>query len=84
MRVIKFSAPWCGPCKQYAPIFDGAMKKFPEITPEYIDLDKNPELGREYRVMAVPSTVIFNDDWEEIFNKPWILSAEELHEEIEK
>ncbi len=55
--VVKFTAVWCSPCKQLAPIFEEVSK---EINAECyeIDVDKEPELAHQYRIMSVPTIII--------------------------
>ena len=48
--VVKFWAVWCGPCKQYAPIFEKVSKDFEDF----------PEISAEYKVTTIPTTLVFN------------------------
>lgn len=84
MIIIKFSATWCMPCKAYTPVFLDTVKKFPTIIAAEVDLEKDPDKGGKYKVMAVPTTIIEWDDWEILFRESGPLSAEKLTEEIEK
>jgi thioredoxin 1 len=62
MKVIKFYADWCGPCKTYAPIFDKVLS---ESNVEYksVNVDKDTEgLAAHYKAMSIPTTVFLQDD----------------------
>ena len=79
MKIIKFSAHWCKPCAEFEPIFDEVMDKNPKIEVERINVDKQPELWAKYRIMSIPTTIVFNDKWEEIDRIMWVAkNLEEL------
>lgn len=62
MKVIKFYADWCGPCKTYAPVFDKVVN---ELNVEYqnINVDKDTTgLAAKYKVRSIPLTVFINED----------------------
>ncbi|NMA92926.1 MAG: thioredoxin [Firmicutes bacterium] len=58
--LVDFTAPWCGPCQMIGPVLD-------ELATEYqgrlkivkVNVDENPELSSEYRVMGVPTLILF-------------------------
>lgn len=57
--VIDFNATWCGPCRQFAPIFDSVAEKYHgQALFVSIDTDKYPEIANAYRISAIP-TVAF-------------------------
>ena len=84
MKIIKFSAEWCWPCAAYAPVFKRAMEKYPEVTVENIDVDKDPEIGWKYRVMSIPCTIVTDLNWEEIFRKVWPMTESDIDEVIKQ
>lgn len=62
-KVIKFSASWCGPCKQVAPLFDEFKKKYsPKVECVSVDIDKNTELTEKYKIRAIPTLIIEHND----------------------
>lgn len=59
LTVLDFNATWCGPCKQFAPVFHAAAEKFGKnVTFVSIDTDVNPETANAFGVKAIP-TVVF-------------------------
>ena len=62
IKLIKFSAKWCAPCKKYDPILDTFQEKNPGDEVLRIDIDDSPELAKKYNVQTVPYTVIYADD----------------------
>lgn len=61
IKVKRFTAQWCSPCKQLAPIFEQLQASFPDVTFETIDVDENGEAAQENFVTSIP-TVIFEKD----------------------
>ena len=62
MKVIKFYADWCGPCKTYASVFDKVVKEL-NVEYENINVDKDTTgLAAKYKVRSIPLTVFINED----------------------
>ena len=65
-KVIKLSAEWCAPCKQYAPIFMGVMDDMEsagwEVSMLDVDTDEGKEVAGKYGVRGVPTTVVLEED----------------------
>ena len=82
-KVIKFWAPWCGPCKMYAPTFTTVSEKYKDqIQFIEVDVDQDSEgLAGEYKVRNIPFTVLVREDGS-IVSKVGVLSESQLEELI--
>lgn len=60
--VIKFHAPWCGTCKQTAPMFNSLDNKYPEVEFLECDTDKNPAASAKFNIQSLPTYFILEGD----------------------
>lgn len=62
VKVVKFGAPWCGPCKILDPVLHELKDEMPNVEFEFIDVDQQPEMAAKFGVMGVPRVMIYKDD----------------------
>jgi len=60
MKIYRFTASWCQPCKAMAKILEGANTG--NIPIEVVDIDVFPDVAAEYRIRSVPTLVMVNED----------------------
>jgi thioredoxin 1 len=62
IKFIDFWAPWCGPCKMMAPIFEELKKEFDgKVEFEEHNVDENGPEVQKYNVMSIPTYVVLKD-----------------------
>ena len=75
--LIDFWATWCGPCKTMAPIVEEIAEERTDIKVCKIDVDQEPELARQYRVMSIPTFLVFKEG-EVVKRDMGVMSKEEV------
>jgi thioredoxin 1 len=63
-KILYFSAPWCGPCKQFGPVMEQIGQSVPV---QKINVDDQPDIATSYSVRNVPTVIIVKDG--EIVNR---------------
>ncbi len=60
--LIDFHADWCGPCKMMMPIMTQVANDYRDkLTIFKIDIEKNPDVALEYRVLSIPTILVFKE-----------------------
>ena len=60
--LVDFYADWCGPCKMMAPVIDELAKEYEgKVKIGKLNVDDNPETARQYRVMTIPTLIIYKN-----------------------
>ena len=78
--LVDFYATWCGPCKMLGPIFESVANES-DIKFIKVDIDNHEDLCREYKVMSVPTLILF-ENGKEIKRNIGFISEEQLKEFI--
>ncbi|WP_345969224.1 thioredoxin [Sulfurimonas sp. HSL1-6] len=90
--IIDFWATWCGPCKQYGPIFEKVAEETTGVTFAKINTDEQQQLAAQFHIRSIPTTmimkeeiivyqqegVLFHDQLVEIVNKAKTLDMEKV------
>ena len=59
--IVDFLAEWCGPCRQFGPIFERVSEKHPDITFATVDTDAEQELSAMAGIRSIPTLMMFRD-----------------------
>ena len=81
--IVDFWAPWCGPCKSFAPAFEAASEKYPDVVFAKVNTDEQQELAGHFQIRSIPNLMLFREQVM-LFSQPGAILAAGLDSVIEQ
>lgn len=81
--LIDYWASWCGPCKSFAPVFEAASEKYPDIVFAKVNTEEQQELAGHFQIRSIPTLMIFREKII-IFSQPGMIPSQALDELIDR
>src|SRR5947207_2354249 len=81
MVIIDFWAPWCGPCRGFAPVYEQASQAHPDVVFAKVNTDEQQDLAGAFGIRSIPTLIVFREKVI-LFQQPGALPGAQLEQVI--
>ena len=81
--LVDFWAPWCGPCLQFAPVYESMSESHPDVVFAKVNTEEQQQLGAQFQIRSIPTLMVFREQII-VFSQPGALPPAALQSVIEK
>ncbi len=81
--IVDFWAPWCGPCKGFAPVYERVAEVNPDIVFAKVNTDEEQEIAAHFQIRSIPTLMVFRDQVI-VFAQPGALPQSAFEQVLDK
>ena len=80
--IVDFWAPWCGPCRGFAPVYEAASEKYPDVVFAKVNTEDQQALAGMFQIRSIPTLMVFREKII-VFAQPGALPAAALDQIVQ-
>ena len=81
--IVDYWAPWCGPCRGFAPVFERVAEAHPDVVFAKVNTEEEQEIGAHFQIRSIPTLMVFRDQII-VFSQPGALAQGALEQVVAK
>ena len=81
--IVDYWAPWCGPCRGFAPVFERVAEANPDVVFAKVNTDDEQEIAQHFQIRSIPTLMVFRDQII-VFSQPGALPQGAFEQVVEK
>jgi len=81
--IVDYWAPWCGPCRGFAPVFERVAEANPDIVFAKVNTEDEQEIAAHFQIRSIPTLMVFRDQII-VFSQPGALPQNALEQVVAK
>lgn len=83
MVIVDYWAPWCGPCRGFAPVFEKVAEMHPDVVFAKVNTDEEQEIAAHFQIRSIPTLMVFRDQVI-VFSQPGALPQGIVEQVVEE
>ena len=81
--IVDYWAPWCGPCRGFAPVYEKVAEANPDVVFAKVNTDEEQEIASHFQIRSIPTLMVFREQII-VFSQPGALPQSAFEQVIEK
>ncbi|MGE0355789.1 MAG: thioredoxin [Burkholderiales bacterium] len=81
--IVDYWAPWCGPCRGFAPVFEKVSEMHPDVVFAKVNTDEEQEIAAHFQIRSIPTLMVFREQVI-VFSQPGALPQGAFEQVVEK
>jgi len=81
--IVDYWAPWCGPCRGFAPVFEKVSEQHPDVVFAKVNTDEEQEIAAHFQIRSIPTLMVFREQII-VFSQPGALPQGAFEQVVDK